>query len=153
MPRTPRKKNPYEYFSVSADILMIRRRRSRFEILLIRRKNPPYQNHWALPGGFVDRDEDTLTAAHRELLEETGLRVKKLTEFGSFSDPDRDPRGRVVTISYYGFASAGSDKAMAGDDAGELSWFPAKQLPKLAFDHREMIEKGLRAALPRPKRL
>jgi 8-oxo-dGTP diphosphatase len=135
-------RNPYEYFSVAADIMALRRNGGGYEVLLIQRKNPPYQYRWALPGGFLDRDEDALTAARRELHEETGLRAKKLHEFGSWSAPDRDPRGRCVTISFYTLVSGRGSGAVAGDDAKSLQWFPVSKLPPLAFDHREMIQKG-----------
>ena len=110
------------------------------EILLIQRGNPPYKDCWALPGGFIDRDEDALTAAKRELLEETGLRCSTLTPFGAYSDPDRDPRGRVITVSFYTFLNSSSQIAKAGDDAKSLKWWPIRRLPPLAFDHDLMIK-------------
>jgi len=122
--------------------MALRRNVGGFEVLLIQRKNPPYQFRWALPGGFLDRDEDAITAARREFEEETGLCAKRLHEFGSFSDPDRDPRGRCVTISFYTLVRGKGSSAAAGDDAGDLKWFPVSKLPPLAFDHPEMIQKG-----------
>lgn len=117
-----------------------------WEILLIERRFPPYAGMWALPGGFVDRREDALTAAKRELNEETGLKALRLREFGSFSAPDRDPRGRTVTIAFYAVLKRnGVRKVTAGDDAGRARWFRKSALPRLAFDHKEMIAKGLRA--------
>ena len=123
--------------------MVLRQTAGRLWVLLIQRKNPPYQFAWALPGGFVDRDEDALAAGRRELREETGLRCRKLVEFGSFSRPDRDPRGRTVTIAYYTVLLTSHGEPEAGDDAGQVQWFPANRLPRLAFDHREMIQKGL----------
>ena len=87
---------------------------------------------------------DALSAARRELEEETGLKAMRLTEFGSFSNPDRDPRGRVVTISFYTVLTGSVAHLKAGDDAGQAAWFSVRRLPELAFDHREMIAQGLR---------
>ena len=137
-----RSKHPYEYFSVAADVMALRHGVGGYEVLLIQRKNPPFQHHWALPGGFLDRDEDAVTAARREFKEEAGLNAKSLVEFGSFSDPDRDPRGRCVTISFYTLVKGKGSSAVAGDDAGALRWFRVSRLPPLAFDHREMIQQG-----------
>ena len=137
-------RSPYEYFSVAADIMVLRcPNKGRLEVLLIQRKNPPYQGHWALPGGFLDLHEDALMAAKRELEEETGLKCNDLVEFGSFSDPNRDPRGRVITISFYTVLKKSGGQAVAGDDASHVEWFPVRRLPVLAFDHKEMIAKGL----------
>ena len=144
--KTPRvtngSKHPYEYFSVAADVMALRRGIGGYELLLIQRKNPPYQHHWALPGGFLDRHEDAVTAARREFKEETGLNANQLHEFGSFSAPDRDPRGRCVTISFFTLVKGRGSSAIAGDDAGALRWFRVSKLPPLAFDHREMIQQG-----------
>jgi 8-oxo-dGTP diphosphatase len=135
-------RSPYEFFSVAADIMALRHATKGWEVLLIQRKYPPFQHRWALPGGFLERDEDAETAAVREFREETGLVAGKMHEFGSFSDPGRDPRGRTVTISFYTLLSPHRSVALAGDDAGDARWFPVKRLPPLAFDHREMIKKG-----------
>ncbi len=139
--------SPYEYFSVAADVLALRRTGTRYEILLIQRKNPPFRGSWALPGGFLERDEDARTAAQREFAEEAGIHVpsKALFEFGSFSAPHRDPRGRVVTISFYTLLPWHRSTPVSGDDAKDARWFSARRLPKLAFDHREMIRQGFRA--------
>ena len=140
------KKRKYEYFSVSADILVFRRGAKSWEILLIQRKNPPYQSCWALPGGFIDRHEDSLTCAKRELKEETHLVCDKLFEFGAFTAPGRDPRGRTATVAYYTFLTKKSGEPQADDDAEALKWFPLRRLPELAFDHKEIISKGIKAA-------
>ena len=137
------KKTPFEFFSVTADVMVLRRKNKQIEVLLIRRKYPPFKSCWALPGGYVEKSEDTLKAARRELREETGLRCGPLAEVGSFSHPKRDPRGRALTVCYRTFLTRGSGTAKAGDDAHSLNWFPIKKLPRLAFDHRQIIKKGL----------
>jgi 8-oxo-dGTP diphosphatase len=107
-------------------------------ILLISRKNPPFQNQWALPGGFVENDEDLDTAAKRELKEETGIEFTSCEQLHAFGKPDRDPRGRTISIVYVGFANE-LNEPKAADDAKEAEWFNLKDLPVLAFDHQEII--------------
>ncbi len=105
-------------------------------IVLIRRKNPP--EGWALPGGFVDYGETLEEAAVREAKEETGLDVRLIRQFHSYSDPSRDPRQHTISTV---FVAAASGKAAAGDDAGEIGIFGRPDLPdELAFDHREILE-------------
>jgi 8-oxo-dGTP diphosphatase len=106
-------------------------------LLLIRRKNPPFQGHFALPGGFVDYGETTEAAARRELLEETGLKAKDLRLIGVYSDPNRDPRGHTVGIA---FLTAIEDGApVAGDDAAEAEFRNDWRELELAFDHNEIV--------------
>jgi 8-oxo-dGTP diphosphatase len=117
-------------------------------IVLVQRKNPPYANHWALPGGFVELDEDLPVAAARELFEETGidLRSEDLIQLGAFGDPHRDERGRVVTVVYL-FEPPNKIPLSAGDDALNAKWWEIKEVLNdmaLAFDHKEIIIKGLK---------
>ncbi len=107
-------------------------------VLLIQRKNPPFQNMWALPGGFVDENEDIDDAAGRELFEETNLKVTNLKQVGAYGKPNRDPRHHTVSIAYFGFADA-SAEAKAGDDAKSCEWFEVANLPEMAFDHHQII--------------
>jgi len=109
------------------------------EVLLIRRKHDPFMGKWALPGGFVEIDEDLMDGAIRELKEETGLAQIDLKQFGTYGKPGRDPRGRTISVVYYGFVQEGESSVTAGDDAAEACWFDIKKLPPLAFDHGEII--------------
>ncbi len=105
-------------------------------IILIRRKNPPYG--WALPGGFVDYGETLEDAAVREAREETGLDVRLLRQFHSYSDPHRDPRQHTISTVFLADAAG---QAIAGDDAADIGVFSVSDLPyELAFDHRQIIE-------------
>ncbi|MDE0088954.1 MAG: NUDIX hydrolase [Candidatus Poribacteria bacterium] len=113
------------------------------KVLLIRRKNPPFKDLWALPGGFLEMDETLEESALRELNEETNISDVELTQVGTFGHPDRDPRGRVITIAYVGIINSEQQKAVAGSDAVEVAWFSTLELPQLAFDHSEIIEKAL----------
>ena len=105
-------------------------------IVLIRRKNPP--EGWALPGGFVDYGETLEDAAVREAREETGLDVRLVRQFHSYSDPHRDPRRHTISTV---FLAEAAGQAVAGDDAAEIGVFSAVELPdNLAFDHRQILE-------------
>ena len=106
------------------------------KIVLIKRKNPPYENYYALPGGFVEKGETVEQALIREAKEETGLDLEVLKLVGVYSDPERDPRGRVVSLCY--LAKANGNLAPASD-AGEIKLFDISELPELAFDHEKMI--------------
>ncbi len=112
-------------------------------VLLIQRKHPPFEGHWALPGGFIEMEEPLETSALRELEEETGVTDVALTEVGVFGAPFRDPRGRVITIAYTTVVEKSTLNLKAGSDASEVAWFPNTDLPKLAFDHSEIIQKSL----------
>jgi ADP-ribose pyrophosphatase YjhB (NUDIX family) len=104
----------------------------------------PYRNYWALPGGFVEMDEDLDTAALRELQEETGLHNIFLEQLYTFGAPDRDPRGRVVSVAYYALISLNDSQPLQADsDAQDARWFSIDQLPPLAFDHADILQLAL----------
>ncbi|PJR04398.1 NUDIX domain-containing protein [Avrilella dinanensis] len=134
-----------EYVSkifVTVDIVVFREKNTQKEILLIQRKNEPFKNQWALPGGFVDNDEDLETAAKRELREETCVVASNLQQVKAYGNPYRDPRGYMVSVVY--FTTVDSDtNAVAADDAKALQWFTVENLPDLAFDHQTIIEDTL----------
>jgi 8-oxo-dGTP diphosphatase len=113
------------------------------EILLVRRLRPPFQEEWALPGGFVDEGESPERAARRELQEETGLRVRELRQIGAFGEPGRDPRGWTVSVAFWGWTRGDEGTPRAADDAEELAWWPTDALPDLAFDHAQIVARAL----------
>ena len=116
------------------------------EVLLIKRKSEPYKDSWALPGGFLEEVESLETGAKRELEEETGLEIEGLHQIGAFGDPDRDPRGRTVTIAFWGIVPS-KGEVKGNDDAAEADWFFISGLPELAFDHRKIIQAALRKVI------
>lgn len=109
-------------------------------VLLIQRKYDPFKNGWAIPGGFVLEDESLEDAVRRELLEETGIAVNYLEQLYTFGDPDRDPRQRVISVSYFGLVKASQYQELkASTDAEDAKWFSIKKLPALAFDHKKIL--------------
>lgn len=128
--------------SVTADVVLLARSGGELLLLLIQRAADPYKGCWALPGGFVDQDEDLEAAARRELLEETGLEADSLVQVGAFGKPGRDPRGHTVTVAYATVMTS-LVEARAGDDARQVQWFSLNALPELAFDHDAIIAAAL----------
>jgi 8-oxo-dGTP diphosphatase len=111
-------------------------------LLLIRRKNPPFEGQYALPGGYVDYGETTEHAAARELAEETGLVAASVSLIGVYSDPQRDPRGHVVSIAYR-IETTGHDPR-AGDDAAAAAFVAGWEALDLAFDHHSIVADAVR---------
>lgn len=107
------------------------------KILLIKRKNEPFKDKWALPGGFVEYGEKLEDAVVREVFEETGLKTKIIDLIGIYSDPDRDPRGHIVTAVY--LLKIDKGRVKGGDDAIEARFFNVNNLPDLSFDHKIIV--------------
>lgn len=112
------------------------------EILLVKRKNPPFQGRWALPGGFVEYGETTEHAVVREVEEETNLSTIIDTLLGVYSNPNRDPRGHTISIVY--ILQRKNSTVSGGDDAAEAAFHPLDKLPELSFDHDKIIKDALR---------
>src|ERR1700733_10318041 len=113
------------------------------EVLLVKRKFDPFKSSWALPGGFVIEDDDTLDlAAARELREETNVSDVYLEQLYSFGKRGRDPRGRTITVAYLALLRQEELEIKASSDASGVAWWPVKELPSLAFDHAEIIAYG-----------
>ena len=159
----------YDKPSLTVDIVLMcyNKEEDQLKILLIQRKGHPYRNSWALPGGFVQKNESTGESVLRETKEETGVVISQenIEQLHTYSTPNRDPRGWVVTVSYLAFI--GEEPLIAGDDAEEVRWFTlTRQGNKihltsdevaisldlltsessgkdtLAFDHSEIITKA-----------
>jgi len=134
---------PYTYNyprpMVTVDCIIIKNNDKGKFILLVLRGNEPFKGKWALPGGFVEIDEDLEDAAKRELAEETGIKVNNMKQLFTIGTPGRDPRGRTISVIYYAKVDD-SAKASAGDDAAELCWVNVNDIPQnLAFDHNLII--------------
>lgn len=114
------------------------------QILLIERGYEPFAGRWALPGGFVEPGEGLDAAALRELSEETAVSKIYLEQLYTFGAPDRDPRGRVISVAYYALVRETDHAPQAGSDARRARWFPVHRPPPLAFDHAEILAMALR---------
>ncbi len=132
----------YEYPrpAVTVDCILFSKENEQTEILLIQRKFPPFQYSWAFPGGFVDMDETLEYAIARELEEETGIRKIELNQLQAFSEIDRDPRQRTISIVFYAFVKKDDCKIRAGSDAEKVKWFSLQNVPSLAFDHNKILK-------------
>jgi 8-oxo-dGTP diphosphatase len=128
---------------VTVDAVILYKNNCEYQVMLIKRNNPPYQGMWALPGGFVDMDEDLMDAVKREVLEETGICIDHFHQLAAYGTPGRDPRGRNIAVVYYTIVGEKLE-AIAGDDAGEASWYLLENLPELAFDHQQIIEDAIK---------
>ena len=141
---------PYSYEyprpAITVDIILFTFQNNELKVLLVRRKQPPFAGKWALPGGFVQIDEEIEEAARRELSEETNVNDIYLEQLYTFGEPDRDPRGRVITVAYFALLSvdqAESHQLQAATDADEAAWWNVYELPSLAFDHDRILVYGL----------
>ncbi|MFF4989091.1 NUDIX domain-containing protein [Streptosporangium saharense] len=136
----------YPPVAVTVDVVALTIRAGVLHVLLVERGRPPQQGRWALPGGFIRPGEDLPEAARRELAEETGLSPRAhIEQLATYGSPERDPRMRVVSISYLAFAPDLPDPE-AGSDAAAAAWHPALRPPELAFDHARILADGLERA-------
>jgi 8-oxo-dGTP diphosphatase len=129
--------------AVTVDVVLFTVLADRLKVLLIRRKNPPFQGRWAIPGGFVGLRESLEEAALRELKEETNVSGAYLEQLYTFGAPDRDPRTRVITVAYFSLICADLAPVRASDDARDARWFSVRRVPLLAFDHRRILDCAL----------
>jgi 8-oxo-dGTP diphosphatase len=128
--------------AVTADCIVITKEPEP-KVLLIQRGFDPYKGCWAFPGGFMNMDETTEECVLRELEEETGLRLSKVQQIGTYSKVDRDPRGRTITVAY--LAIIDEPIAVTGqDDAAKAEWWPVSDLPHLAFDHYDIMQDAIK---------
>jgi 8-oxo-dGTP diphosphatase len=137
----------YEYPrpALTVDIVIFSLRDRHLHVLLVQRADKPFAGMWALPGGFVNIDESLEEAACRELDEETGLKPAYLEQLYTYGEPLRDPRGRTVTVAYFALTPAcASIRSEGGSDARQARWYPIDELPRLAFDHSDIITYALR---------
>jgi 8-oxo-dGTP diphosphatase len=135
--------------AVTTDICLFTVVDDDLKILLVRRGEEPFKGSWALPGGFLRETETLDQCAARELEEETGVAGAHLEAFATFSDPKRDPRYRVITAAYFALVPATDHVLQSGSDADDAKWHSMARLPKLAFDHRNIIRAGRQALIAR----
>ena len=139
MGKEKNKKIICDALSVAVDVAIFTVIKNELKVLLIKRKLEP-KNIWAIPGGFVRKEESLEDAAERELKEETDVSDVYLEQLYTFGEPKRDPRGRIVSVSYFALISAEKVSPKSGSDAKEVKWFQIKKIPKLAFDHNRILK-------------
>jgi 8-oxo-dGTP diphosphatase len=133
-----------QQLAVTVDVVIFSLRAGDLQVLLVKRARPPFAGRWAVPGGFVEPDEPLQAAALRELQEETGVRGVYVEQLYTFGDPGRDPRGRVISVAYFALIPPAAAQApQGGDDAAEARWWSMYRLPKLAFDHAQVLDYAL----------
>jgi 8-oxo-dGTP diphosphatase len=134
---------PYRYKhphpAVTVDLAIFRLVLRTLQVLLIERGRDPFEGQWALPGGFVRLREGLAEGAQRELNEETGLSQIYLEQVGAFGEPERDPRERVISVAFYAIIGADKAELQAGSDARKAAWHSIESLPRLAFDHNDIL--------------
>jgi 8-oxo-dGTP diphosphatase len=129
----------YPRAALTVDAIVFVKEQDDVFVLLIERGREPFKNKWALPGGFIEMDETLETACKRELLEETGLKVEKMTQFKTYDAIGRDPRHRTISVIYFTELNE-KQQVLGGDDAARAEWFPVSDLPELAFDHKQILD-------------
>jgi 8-oxo-dGTP diphosphatase len=139
----------FERPSVTVDIVVFTIMDGELKTLMVKRGQPPFANHWALPGGFVKMDETLEAAAGRELEEETGVKPDEvyLEQLYTFGEPKRDPRTRVITVAYFALVISSKIRPFVTGSEGikEVRWFPVHDLPAdIAFDHSKILDYSLR---------
>lgn len=133
------------HYPISVDSVIFGYTCGKLQVALIQRKNPPFIGMWAIPGGFMEGLETVEQTALRELQEETGIKDVYLEQFHVFNKPGRDPRGPTVTVALFALINADLCHLIASEDAAKAKWWPAYDIPELAFDHNDIYLKALEA--------
>jgi len=139
--KTSQKK--YKFAVIATDVVIFTVQENQLKILLIKMKKHPYTNYWAAPGGLVKPAESVDRAAQRNLVEKTGVRNVYLEQLYTFGKAERDPFGRVVSVAYFALIPSDGVKLQTTAEYGDVTWFPVGKLPKLAYDHEEIIKYAL----------
>ena len=125
---------------LTTNIVIFTLRDEQLKLLLIRRRTPPFQGCWSLPGGVVGTDEDVEANAMRKLEDSTGLSGIYLEQLYTFSAPERDPRERVISVAYYALVASKRLHLRTDEDSEGVGWYSLNELPELAFDHAQMVD-------------
>ena len=140
---------PYTYDyprpAITVDVVLLNKTSTEVHCLLIQRKNAPFKDAWAFPGGFLDMNETLKEAAMRELQEETGITEINLQQFKTYDAIDRDPRHRTLSTVFVAITDNINQIPKAADDAQDVKWWPISQMPLLAFDHQQILDEILKS--------
>ena len=136
-------KKKYKFVVMATDVVILTVRSNQLQVLLIKMKKHPFADYWAAPGGLVKPTESVDEAAKRHLKDKTGLKNVYLEQLYTFGQVDRDPFGRVVSVGYFALIPSDGLQLKTTEEYADVSWFPVKKLPKLAYDHREIINSAI----------
>ncbi|TDG36364.1 NUDIX hydrolase [Pedobacter changchengzhani] len=126
---------------LAVDAIVFGYEKNTLYVLAVQQKYGVFKDFWVLPGGFIKDDEPLITAVKRELLEEAGISVNYLEQLNTYGDDvHRDSRGRVVSVAYFALVNPQNFVLKADTDAKDAKWFPIDKLPKLGYDHKEMVD-------------
>src|ERR1041385_2668428 len=139
------KKYTYEYPrpALTSDCVLFGFDEGELKLLILQRAGEPFKNKWALPGGFVKEDESAEDAARRILIEKANVSKIYLEQLFTFSNQERDPRGWIISVAYYALVKLADYKVKAGRDTEDAKWVAVSQIPKLAFDHNEIVKTAI----------
>ncbi len=132
----------YQNPSLAVDLVVFGYHANKLSVLLLNRKDEPFKNCWTLPGAFLQMEERFHDTCARVLRTKLGMDNVYMEQLYSFDNPERDPRGRAVSVAYYALVNPGKFEIAAGQMANDVKWFNVKHLPVLGFDHREIFEKA-----------
>ncbi len=133
-------KNP----SLAVDLVVFGYQDNKLSVLLLNRNEEPFKNEWTLPGGFVKMEDSFEHTCTNILANKLGLTKLYLEQLYTFDDPERDPRGRVISVAYYSLINPEKFKIVAGSMANDVKWFEVKKMPKLAFDHKKIFATAMK---------
>lgn len=133
-------KKKYEFAVIAADVVIFTIKDKQLNVLLIKMKKKPYKDSWAVPGGLAKPEESVDQAAKRHLLAKTGLKNVYLEQLYTFGRVDRDPFGRVVSVAYFALIPTANISLKTTKEYADVTWFSVKKLPKLAYDHQQIIK-------------
>lgn len=133
----------YQNPSLAVDLVVFGYSKEQLSVLLLNRKEAPFQDQWVLPGAFLQMEERFLDTCSRVLKTKLGMDDVYMEQLFSFDDPARDPRGRAIAVAYYALVNPARVAISAGSMANDVAWFNIKELPGLGFDHKEIFEIAL----------
>lgn len=136
--------NKYAKPSVTVDIVIFTIKSSELKVLLVKRSISPFKDKWSIPGGFVNIEQSLEDAAKTKLEEKTSVKDVYLEQLYTFGEPKRDPRGRVITVTYFALINSENIVLKDNKDQKDVGWFQLDKLPQLAFDHKEIMEYALK---------
>lgn len=135
--------NNYRNPALAVDLVVFGYHENELSVLLLNRNEEPFKDGWTLPGAFLRIEERFLDACHRILRTKMGMERLFLEQLYSFDEPDRDPRGRVISVTYFALVNPRNFTTTAGKMANDVKWFNVRKMPELGFDHKKIFKRAL----------